>query len=59
MRIRERNCDYCQRVAAVRYRIQYDAHEQWALVCPDCRRKLAENNPYYRYGGTWKAKKRQ
>ncbi|BAW95908.1 hypothetical protein NIES970_08420 [[Synechococcus] sp. NIES-970] len=57
-RIREKNCEICQNVVFVRYRIQHDPSQQWILVCPDCRRKLAENNAHYRYGGTWKAKKR-
>jgi hypothetical protein len=58
MRIREKNCEICGDIAPVRYRIQHDVSQQWVLACPDCRQKLAENNPHYRYGGTWKAKKR-
>jgi len=49
-------CEYCQTVVTLRYRIQFDQSEHWYLVCPDCWSKLSANNPYYRYGGTWKAK---
>ncbi|PNW48782.1 UNVERIFIED_CONTAM: hypothetical protein BEN50_11330 [Euhalothece sp. KZN 001] len=49
-------CQYCQTVVSLRYRIQFDESDQWYLVCPDCWLKLSANNPYYRYGGTWKAK---
>ena len=47
---------HCQELAKIRYRIQFDASYCWILVCPDCWQKLAIDNPFYRYGGTWKAK---
>ncbi len=28
------------------------------LVCPDCWQQVSQDNPDYRYGGTWKAKKK-
>jgi hypothetical protein len=51
-----KSCDICQKLVTIRYRIQYDDRGQWHLVCPDCWQQLSENNPHYRYGGTWKAK---
>ncbi|NJK47538.1 hypothetical protein HC931_04515 [Candidatus Gracilibacteria bacterium] len=51
-----KSCDCCQTPVAIRYRIQYDESEQWYLVCPNCWEQVSYNNPYYRYGGTWKAK---
>ncbi|NJN73242.1 MAG: hypothetical protein HC799_10785 [Limnothrix sp. RL_2_0] len=58
MRLREKNCAHCQKSAAICYRIQSDASHTWQLVCPDCWQAIAKNNPHYRYGGTWKAKKK-
>ena len=49
-------CEQCQTIVSLRYRIQFDESGHWYLVCPDCWSKLSANNPYYRYGGTWKAK---
>jgi hypothetical protein len=51
-----KKCVRCQNLVAIRYRIQYDESEQWYLVCPNCWEQVSQNNPYYRYGGTWKAK---
>lgn len=52
-------CDICQELVDIRYRIQYQASEEWVLVCPSCWWKVRPNNPHYRYGGTWKAKRRR
>jgi len=38
------------------YRVVRRAAEGWVFLCPPCRREV-ENNPDYRYGGTWKADK--
>ncbi|HHP7230532.1 MAG TPA: hypothetical protein ACFCUY_06700 [Xenococcaceae cyanobacterium] len=51
-------CDRCRQIVPIRYRIQYDLSGEWFLVCRQCWQKLSEDNPYYRYGGTWKAKKK-
>ena len=50
-------CDRCNQLAKIRYRIQHDATNQWVLICRPCWEELSQDNPYYRYGGTWKAKK--
>ncbi|NJL48536.1 MAG: hypothetical protein HC929_14955 [Leptolyngbyaceae cyanobacterium SM2_5_2] len=49
-------CDLCGLRATVRYRIQYTATPTWVLVCPTCQQQHSQNNPHYRYGGTWKAR---
>lgn len=54
---RSKPCDLCSNVVDLRYRIQYDASEEWVLVCRACWDKVSQNNSWYRYGGTWKAKK--
>ena len=50
-------CDLCSSLVDIRYRIQYDGSEEWVLVCRQCWDKVSQDNPLYRYGGTWKAKK--
>ncbi|AFY39046.1 hypothetical protein Lepto7376_2789 [[Leptolyngbya] sp. PCC 7376] len=59
MRHREKNCAHCQKLTEVCYRIQYDETQKWHLVCPSCQKQLKKESPLYRYGGTWKAKKRK
>ncbi|MBF2079220.1 MAG: hypothetical protein IGR76_12040 [Synechococcales cyanobacterium T60_A2020_003] len=49
-------CDRCQMLSALRYRIQYTADSGWVLVCPACWQVCSQDNPNYRYGGTWKAR---
>ena len=50
-------CDLCSNLVNIRYRIQYDASEEWVLVCRQCWDRVSQDNPWYRYGGTWKGKK--
>jgi hypothetical protein len=47
-------CDLCTQLVNIRYRIQYNISEKWVLVCPQCWEQVSQNNPLYRYGGTWK-----
>lgn len=39
------------------FRVVHDEKGQWVLICDNCRVKV-QNQPFYRYGGTWKADKR-
>lgn len=48
-------CALCQAPSPLCYRIQYRAAADWVLVCPACQQRHRQNNPHYRYGGTWKA----
>ena len=50
-------CDRCQNLVDLRYRSQYQQQGDWVMVCRKCWDLVSQNNPYYRYGGTWKAKK--
>ncbi len=56
--VKFKNCDYCSQSSQIRYRIQYDSSNQWQLVCPTCQTHLSQDNPYYRYGGTWKGSRK-
>ncbi len=52
-------CDLCQALAMVRYRIQCEPGAGWVLVCPACQKQQSAENPHYRYGGTWKARRKK
>ena len=51
-------CDRCNKLVDLRYRIQYREDGDWIMVCPDCWQQVSQDNPHYRYGGTWKAKRK-
>jgi hypothetical protein len=53
-----KTCSQCHQVAPLCYRIQYDASAVWMFCYPQCWHTLSDQNPYYIYGGTWKAKAR-
>ena len=55
-RQREKPCARCGQSGPVMYRVVCRAAEGWVFLCPPCRREV-ENDPDYRYGGTWKAEK--
>jgi len=52
-------CELCGEDVALRYRVQHREDRLWRLVCPDCQARVANDNPHYRYGGTWKARRRR
>lgn len=56
-RQREKPCARCGQPGPVMYRVVRREAEGWIFLCPPCRHAEAENNPEYRYGGTWKATK--
>lgn len=56
-RHREKTCAGCGQPAEVMYRVQRAEDEGWVFLCPPCRQSAAEDNPFYVYGGTWKASK--
>ena len=56
-RQRQKACDRCFELAPVLYRVQWDASGVWHFVCPDCWTLVQADNPFYTYGGTWKAQK--
>ncbi|HEY9654239.1 MAG TPA: hypothetical protein V6C50_01990 [Crinalium sp.] len=56
-RSRQKPCTLCGQTASMLYRVKHDASEVWVFVCPECWTKISQNNPFYVYGGTWKARK--
>ncbi|MGB3492616.1 MAG: hypothetical protein WBA57_07800 [Elainellaceae cyanobacterium] len=56
-RDRTKACDRCYSVFPVLYRVRYEATAQWHFICPNCLPEIKSNNPFYAYGGTWKARK--
>jgi len=57
-RLKLKSCDRCDARVDIRYRIQYQPQADWIIVCRNCWQNLSQDNPHYRYGGTWKAKKK-
>ena len=51
-------CDRCQKASPLLYRIQQDSSQSWIFVCPECWQLCNQDNPHYRYGGTWKQRKK-
>lgn len=58
-RSREKACNLCQKSAPILYRIQRDESGEWIFVCRNCWEQVSQNNPFYVYGGTWKADKKR
>ncbi len=56
--LRFKTCSQCYQSAFVLYRVKYEQDGGWVFVCPQCWQGVSENNPFYVYGGTWKAKKK-
>lgn len=56
-KIRVKLCDSCSQSASILYRVKYEEGGKWIFVCPECWNLVSENNPFYVYGGTWKAQK--
>lgn len=57
-RVRTKPCCRCEETKDVLYRVRIEAEGDWVFVCPTCLQRVKPGNPYYRYGGTWKSKKR-
>ncbi|MDC1012580.1 hypothetical protein OAQ04_05025 [Flavobacteriaceae bacterium] len=52
--MRKKNCEFCKKEFDVLYRVQYKVQRHWEFLCKSCLLEVKENNPLYRYGGTWK-----
>lgn len=52
--MRVKYCSLCKNDFSTMYRIQYKQPKTWVFVCETCLLKVKDNNPNYRYGGTWK-----
>ena len=57
-RSRHKTCFLCNKSAPTLYRVQHDESAEWIFVCRDCWQKVSQDNPFYVYGGTWKAQKK-
>lgn len=55
--IRVKLCKLCSQPAPTLYRVKYKEEGEWVFVCPQCWPTISADNPFYVYGGTWKAKK--
>ncbi len=56
--IRIKFCHRCSQPAPILYRVKFEEQGDWIFVCPKCWPSVNENNPFYVYGGTWKARKK-
>lgn len=57
-RLAPRACALCSRLNELLYRVSFEEDSSWVLVCPQCWPQVSTENPHYRYGGTWNARKR-
>jgi hypothetical protein len=55
-KVKLKPCTLCFQNTNIRYRVRYQQNGNWELVCPQCWQKISRDNPFYRYGGTWKAR---
>lgn len=56
--IRVKSCDRCSLTVPILYRVKDKEDGQWFFICDDCLPIVKQNNPFYTYGGTWKAQKK-
>lgn len=47
-------CAHCNGEESVMYRVQYKPGKMWCFLCKPCVNEVKLDNPFYRYGGTWK-----
>ena len=57
-RTRQKPCDRCKAPSTALFRVQVSAEGPWIFVCGACLELVKPGNPHYRYGGTWKSRKR-
>ncbi|MGI8504255.1 MAG: hypothetical protein ACR2LR_24430 [Hassallia sp.] len=51
-------CDRCSQSAPILYRVKYEENSEWVFICHQCWDQVSQDNPFYVYGGTWKAQKK-
>ena len=39
---------------SVMFRVQHQPGKTWVFLCKSCVEAVKVDNPFYRYGGTWK-----
>lgn len=52
--MRVKNCEICNKEFSTMFRIQYKQPKKWIFACEICLLSVKKDNPYYKYGGTWK-----
>ena len=52
--MRIKYCAICNKDFDTMFRIQYKQPKAWVFACESCLLEVKKDNPYYRYGGTWK-----
>lgn len=54
--MRQKLCALCEIDSNTMYRVIYRQGDRWIFVCKQCLINVKNNNPHYKYGGTWKRK---
>lgn len=57
-RTRIKACSRCSEIKTALFRVQIEKDGDWIFVCRACLDEVRPKNQNYRYGGTWKSKKR-
>lgn len=52
--MRQKFCALCDMDSNTMYRVIYRQGDGWIFVCKQCLLNVKNNNPHYKYGGTWK-----
>ena len=47
-------CERCNGEESVMFRAQHQPGKRWVFLCKPCVKEVKVDNPFYRYGGTWK-----
>ena len=51
---RTKVCARCDAEESVMFRVQHQPGKTWVFLCKPCVEAVKVDNPFYRYGGTWK-----
>tara|TARA_B100001057_G_scaffold451200_1_gene493981 strand:- start:14980 stop:15141 length:162 start_codon:yes stop_codon:yes gene_type:complete len=52
--MKKKYCEICKVSFTTMFRIQHKDGKNWVFACKSCLILAKEDNPNYRYGGTWK-----
>ena len=52
--MRQKFCALCDMDSNIMCRVIYRQSDGWIFVCKQCLLNVKNNNPHYKYGGTWK-----
>ena len=51
---RTKVCAQCDAEESVMFRVQHQPGKTWVFLCKPYVEAVKVDNPFYRYGGTWK-----